>query len=65
LIQGFASGQALLELFRFGFQRFVAEAFKLGFQAIDLVNHFAVLLEQAIIAAAKDAGEEIRGHEYL
>jgi hypothetical protein len=37
----------------------------LSFQRIDARNSLAILLQQPIIATAKDFGEEIGGHECM
>ena len=61
-VQGLALGNAVFEFLRFGAQRFIAQAFKGRLHRVDLGGSFAVLLEQPVIAAAENFGEEVGGH---
>ncbi|MNV59988.1 hypothetical protein D3C71_1524380 [compost metagenome] len=62
VVQRFAPGNAVLELLGFLAQLLVAQLFVLWLHRIDARHDLAVLLEQAIIATAKNFGEEIGCH---
>ena len=62
VVQRFAARHPVLELLRLGAQLLIAELFVLRLHRIDARYDFAVLLEQAIIATAKNFGEEIGCH---
>jgi hypothetical protein len=53
----------LLEFLGLAAQLVVAELFELRLQRVDPLDGLAVLLEQAVVAAAENFGEEVLGHE--
>jgi hypothetical protein len=59
VVQRLAVGHALLELVGLGAQLVVGQLFEVGLQRIDARNRLAVLLEQAIVAAAEPS---MHGH---
>ena len=61
-IEMLAACNAGLELVCFGAKRLVAQRFVGGLEFIDACHRLAVLLEQAVIAAAENFGEEVGGH---
>ena len=65
VIQRFTLGDAVFELLRLGAQCLIAELFVLRLHRIDASDCFTVLLEQPVIAAAEQFGEEIGGHAYV
>jgi len=55
-------GNAALELVGLGAQIGVAEALQRGLQGVDALHRLAVLLEQAVVAAAEKLGQKLNGH---
>jgi len=62
LVERLPAGDALLELRRLGLQLLVGELLQLCFQRVDLVDGAVQLLEQALVAAAEDTGEQVVDH---
>src|SRR5690606_30645237 len=62
LVERFAVGDALLEFRGLGLQLFVAEGLHLRLEGVDLLDDAAELLEQALVAAAEDAGKQTIEH---
>ena len=62
LIQRFALAQPLFELLRFGADLLVGQLLELRLQRVDARHRLAVLLEQAIVTAAKELGQKSKGH---
>ena len=58
----FAVGDALLEYRGLGFKLRVGKVCQPGLEGIDLADHLRVLLEQPLIAAAENLGEDIGDH---
>ena len=58
-VERLAVRDTLLELHRLRFQGLVAERRDLGFERVDLAHRRPELLEQSLVAAAEDAGEDI------
>jgi hypothetical protein len=61
-IEGFALGDAVLELQRLGAQPIVAELLELGFERIDALHRLAILLEEPVVATAENLGQEVGCH---
>jgi len=61
-IQGFTGRTTLTEMLCLGPQRLIAQPLQPSLQRIDALHRFAILLEQAVVATAKDFGEEWDGH---
>ncbi len=61
-VERFTRRQALAERLGLGFELVVAKRLELRLQRIDALNRLAVLLEQAVVAASEELGEEIGGH---
>ena len=57
VVQTFTSLEALFELVGFGPQNVVVQGGQAAFQSVDALNGFAVLLEEPVVAAAKDVGQ--------
>ena len=62
LIQRFALAQPLFELLRFGADLLVGQLLELRLQRVDAHHRLAVLLEQAIVTAAKELGQKSKRH---
>src|SRR5690606_31873728 len=62
LVERFAVCDAFLELGRPGLELFVAERLHLRLERVDLLDDTAELLEQALVAAAGDAGKQTIEH---
>ena len=63
-IQRFPARNTVLELLRLGLQRRIVQLFKGWLQRIDAFNGFAELLDEPVIAAAENFGEDIGRHGY-
>ena len=57
VVQTFTGLEALFELVGFGPQSVFAQGGQAAFQSVDAFNGFAVLLEEPVVAAAKDLGQ--------
>ena len=53
----------VLEFLCFGLQRTIVQLLERGLQRIDALHRLAVLLDQPIITAAENFGEDIGRHE--
>jgi hypothetical protein len=62
VVEGGAARDALAELVGLGLQRAVVQPLQLRFQGIDLRDVLVELAEQAIVAAAEDAGKQAVEH---
>jgi len=63
VVERFAFGHALLERRRLGAQLLIGQRGKRGLERIDLLDHLRVLLQQPLIPAAEDLGEDIGDHK--
>ena len=63
VVQSLAIYKPLTKFVRFGAQGLVVQGLKLGFHRVDAGNTIAVLLQQPVIAAAKNSGQKIICHE--
>ena len=61
-VERLAVGDALLELGGLRLQRLVGERGDRGLERVDLPDGLRVLLQQALVAAAEDAGEDVGDH---
>src|SRR5690606_12369497 len=62
LVERLAIGDALAELAGLGLQFGVREGLHLRLEGVDLLDDPAQLLEEAVVAAAEDAGEQAIEH---
>ena len=62
-VQRFALGNPVFELLGFGAQLLVVQLLERGFERIDLGDGFAVSLEQPVVAAAENLGQEVGSHK--
>jgi hypothetical protein len=65
IIQALASGKPITEALRLALELIITQTLEAGLQSIDALDGFAVLLKQAVVAAAENLGKEWDGHVYL